>query len=54
MNNPACLGASITERVHMGHHIMAQLAFVLGGKFHILIGHLKVCPHLVELLVGDV
>lgn len=54
MNNPACARAPITKRVHMGHHIMAQLPLILGGQLHVLISHLEVRPHLIELLVGDV
>ena len=54
MNNPTSTRAPITKGVHMGHHIMAKLAFVLGCQLHILIRHLKVRPHLVELFIGDI
>ena len=51
MDDSPGLGAALPIGVHMGHHIVAELLFILRRLVKINI--INMGPHFVQLLIGD-
>ena len=51
MDDPGSLGTLLSIRIHMAHNVMAY--FLLSGFGYIVIDIIRMCLHLIDLLLGN-